>query len=464
MECAAKDSDIKRLTQKLTAATAAADSESDQGLTQEDVEAAVSQACAPNTCLDTDRSGVMLRILPAMRRLVEMARREEHLQDELEALQQRLDSLQRKLAQIPETKPAAAPKPAPQEPDAVAQQILAEAARTVESAEAELAGYKVEHAKQMEQVQELNAELNAEATKLRGKDPCALRQALRCADTLLFVLSGALDHAFKTQQQLSEGHASAIAALEAENKRLKSRLSGGSKRKDGEAAELRTQLKAKERTLSEQEVAVEKLRKDLTAAKRATHEAKAQLTTQQTGKVHQQLSEAERRIAELTESEASLKKLLEARQRGLSHAIDRVTRQDKELTAARAALRTKTGKGVGKSTNQRDGWLGEGRSLAVGDRCTVVEDHEAGMSADTPPERHGEVVFLGPTELGEGQWAGVCLDLPLGKHDGRVRGRRYFDCKDKHGVLVRPSKLRRTDPGAHRRSQSIRVFDCPSVY
>ena len=100
-----------------------------------------------------------------------MARREEHLQDELEALQQRLDSLQRKLAQIPETKPAAAPKPAPQEPDAVAQQILAEAARTVESAEAELAGYKVEHAKQMEQVQELNAELNAEATKLRGKTP-----------------------------------------------------------------------------------------------------------------------------------------------------------------------------------------------------------------------------------------------------------------------------------------------------
>ena len=45
-----------RLTQKLTAATAAADSESDQVLTQEDVEAAVSQACAPNTCLDTDRS------------------------------------------------------------------------------------------------------------------------------------------------------------------------------------------------------------------------------------------------------------------------------------------------------------------------------------------------------------------------------------------------------------------------
>ena len=68
------------------------------------------------------------------------------------------------------------------------------------------------------------------------------RQALRRADTWLLVLSGALDHAFKTQQQLSEGHASAIAALSAENKRLKSRLSGGSKRKDGEAAELRTQV------------------------------------------------------------------------------------------------------------------------------------------------------------------------------------------------------------------------------
>ena len=56
----------------------------------------------------------------------------------------------------------------------------------MESAEAELAGYKVEHAEQMEQVQELNAELNAEATKLRGRDPCAYT----CAGCFLALGSG----------------------------------------------------------------------------------------------------------------------------------------------------------------------------------------------------------------------------------------------------------------------------------
>lgn len=404
-ECATKDAHIKRLTEKLTAATAAADSAAIEqgGLTPELVESMVANA---------------IKIVD---------RKEEHLRDELEALEQKLTGVQQQVSSCREKS-----RSQQQTPDGVAAQILEEAAKTVEEAETELAGYKADYTRQMDQVSNLNDELNREAKKLRS----------------------ALDHAFKERDKLNEGHKAAMAKLQAENRSLKSRIDsfsvGG--RKKAEMNELRSQLKAKERTLEEQELALEETRASLVKAKKAASMFRERANTQQTSKVHQQLSEAERKIAELSESEASLKKLLDARQRGLSHAVERVTRQEKELSAARAALRTKTGHRNLHGTDldaHRDSWLGEGRALAVGDQVAVLAEH----SDDSQDERFGQVVFIGPTDLGDGVWAGVSLDKPLGKHDGRVRGRRYFDCKENHGVLVRPSKLQRTsdDAGSERR-------------
>ena len=33
-------------------------------------------------------------------------------------------------------------------------------------------------------------------------------------------------------------------------------------------------------------------------------------------------------------------------------------------------------------------------------------------------------------------YVGVELDEPNGKHDGRVKGKRYFKCRDKHGYMA----------------------------
>ncbi|CAN0899438.1 Tubulin-folding cofactor B [Linum grandiflorum] len=72
------------------------------------------------------------------------------------------------------------------------------------------------------------------------------------------------------------------------------------------------------------------------------------------------------------------------------------------------------------------------RDMKVGDRCEVQ-----------PGEKRGVVRFVGRAEpLGPGFWVGVQYDEPLGKHDGMVKGTRYFECPPLHGAIVRPDKVK----------------------
>ena len=53
----------------------------------------------------------------------------------------------------------------------------------------------------------------------------------------------------------------------------------------------------------------------------------------------------------------------------------------------------------------------------------------------------GEVLFVGQTSFAAGLWVGIHLDEPVGKNDGSVQGKRYFDCVPGHGLFVRPSQV-----------------------
>ena len=49
--------------------------------------------------------------------------------------------------------------------------------------------------------------------------------------------------------------------------------------------------------------------------------------------------------------------------------------------------------------------------------------------------------YIGQTDFAPGIWLGVELRTPKGKNDGCVAGKRYFNCKAGHGLIVRPSRV-----------------------
>ncbi|KAI1279524.1 CAP-Gly domain-containing linker protein 1 [Halotydeus destructor] len=76
-------------------------------------------------------------------------------------------------------------------------------------------------------------------------------------------------------------------------------------------------------------------------------------------------------------------------------------------------------------------------NLRVGHR--VLVNASSGMKI-------GTLRYLGPTDFATGAWAGVELDVAVGKNDGSVAGKRYFSCQMNYGLFAPVNKVTRDTP------------------
>ncbi len=55
--------------------------------------------------------------------------------------------------------------------------------------------------------------------------------------------------------------------------------------------------------------------------------------------------------------------------------------------------------------------------------------------------KRGRLLYIGRTHFAEGEWCGVHLEEPDGRHDGEVSGVRYFTCPEQHGIFAPVAKV-----------------------
>ena len=72
-------------------------------------------------------------------------------------------------------------------------------------------------------------------------------------------------------------------------------------------------------------------------------------------------------------------------------------------------------------------------------RMGELSEFRVGQTVELQDGRIAMVRYIGDAHFASGDWVGVELDDPSGKNDGSVQGQRYFECKPKYGMFVRPS-------------------------
>ncbi|KAF0759287.1 CAP-Gly domain-containing linker protein 1-like isoform X1 [Aphis craccivora] len=104
-----------------------------------------------------------------------------------------------------------------------------------------------------------------------------------------------------------------------------------------------------------------------------------------------------------------------------------------------------------KSSSGSDSFIGDARRLSEagirrssGNSVVLTEDTDKfiiGNRIWVGGTKPGQIAYIGETNFGNGDWAGVVLDEPIGKNDGSVSGTRYFQCEPKKGIFARLTNL-----------------------
>ncbi|CAF1202420.1 unnamed protein product [Adineta steineri] len=65
-----------------------------------------------------------------------------------------------------------------------------------------------------------------------------------------------------------------------------------------------------------------------------------------------------------------------------------------------------------------------------------IKDLQIGDSVSIRGTKFGTLKYIGKIHVNEGIWCGIKLDGPLGKHNGKIEGVRYFRCSHRYGIFA----------------------------
>eukprot|EP00439_Symbiodinium_sp_Y106_P013124 s7387_g1.t3 len=86
-------------------------------------------------------------------------------------------------------------------------------------------------------------------------------------------------------------------------------------------------------------------------------------------------------------------------------------------------------------------------AFQIDDRVTIVRTQHC-----------GSVRYVGATGFAPGLWIGLRLDEKVGKNNGSVKGKVYFECEDEHGIFARPTSLCLADMGPRFSKSSLLAY------
>lgn len=86
---------------------------------------------------------------------------------------------------------------------------------------------------------------------------------------------------------------------------------------------------------------------------------------------------------------------------------------------------------------------------SIGDVALSKYAFKVGDRVKVSGSKKGTIQYLGDADFARGMWVGVELDDPLGKNNGSVAGKRYFDCKPMYGLFAPFHKVELLHEAAH---------------
>uniref|UniRef100_A0A7S2TV24 CAP-Gly domain-containing protein n=1 Tax=Lotharella oceanica TaxID=641309 RepID=A0A7S2TV24_9EUKA len=171
-----------------------------------------------------------------------------------------------------------------------------------------------------------------------------------------------------------------------------------------------------EKVLTDKDKQIKQLKGKLLDFKEQIKELKERKGSSSAGATPVRRTEPVRKAAERRPPRTATKKPAEVKSaRSAKAASKPVERKNSSSSSARGK----------KATAKSDGG-----TITVGQKVTTVDG------------RRGIVRYLGKLHCAKGNWVGLELFSATGSHSGMVKGKRYFECPKKRGLMLRLDKIK----------------------